>query len=149
MGWQQGMGRRVVDGGVPQLMFKAITTSDMYNHTHKYRHTLVQTTRGHIETTTCTRKHCLHDPSQVAQLEKKKKETWALLSTAVWMRLGKSPQPSLHATHRQTLREKRRTNSFLLTEARDSQKTCATAKRVCMLCLPMLAFTHLLLKQQK
>lgn len=46
----------------------------MYNHTHKYRHTLVQTTRGHIETTTCTRKHRLHDPSQVAQLEKKKKK---------------------------------------------------------------------------
>lgn len=100
----------------------------VYDHTHTCTHAHAHVYRqpeGTPKTTTSTRKHHPHHPSQVVQLERRiKKKRRALLSTAAWNWLGKSLQPSLHATHHQTLREKPRTNSFKQKQERFSKNVC-------------------------
>lgn len=131
MGWQQGTGLGglgIGGGGVlRQCLGRSPRQTSVRSHTHMHTRTCtrVQTTRGHTKTTTSTRKHHPHHPSQVVQLERRiKKKRRALLSTAAWNWLGKSLQPSLHATHHQTLREKPRTNSFKQKQERFSKNVC-------------------------
>lgn len=79
MGWQQGTGwgvRVVGERGISANFHGDCHVRQVYNHTHTciQTYTLVQTTRGHTETTTCTHKHHPHRPSQVVLIEKFKKK---------------------------------------------------------------------------
>lgn len=111
-GGSRGWGEGLWVGGVPLPIFRAITTSDKCTttHTHAHTHTLVQTTRGHTKTTTCTRKHRPHDPSQVVQLEKKKKGMSASVHSSVdvarkkpaaFIACNASPDPAWKAKNQQ------------------------------------------------